>query len=94
MGVPGRSRFVDWQNLSPARRAVVTGVGTGIGRAIAERLLDDDWEILGVYNTSAGEAQRLADESSSVELLKADLSSQAGVERVIDAAAPQAPKPS
>jgi NAD(P)-dependent dehydrogenase (short-subunit alcohol dehydrogenase family) len=65
---------------------VVTGVGSGIGRAIAAALADDGWGILGVYNSSSQGAQQLADESSSVELVKADLSDAAGVQRVIDAA--------
>ena len=72
--------------MAPARRAVVTGVGAGIGRAIAETLLDDGWEILGVYNASSGPAQELAEKSSSVELVKADLSDPAGVQQVIDSA--------
>jgi hypothetical protein len=57
----------------------------GIGRAIAECRLDDDWEILCVYNTSAVEAQRLADENSSVESVQADLSRQTRGDRVLEA---------
>jgi NAD(P)-dependent dehydrogenase (short-subunit alcohol dehydrogenase family) len=72
--------------LPAAKRAVVTGVGTGIGRAIAGALVDDGWEVLGVYNASSVAAQQLADERSSVELVKADLSDPAGVHQVIDAA--------
>jgi NAD(P)-dependent dehydrogenase (short-subunit alcohol dehydrogenase family) len=64
----------------------VTGVGTGIGRAIAETLVEDSWEVLGVYNASSAGAQQLADERPLVELVKADLSDPAGAQRVIDAA--------
>lgn len=34
-----------------SRTAVVTGVSSGIGRAIARRLLDDGWSVVGLSRT-------------------------------------------
>jgi NAD(P)-dependent dehydrogenase (short-subunit alcohol dehydrogenase family) len=59
-------------------RAATTGVATRLGRAAAESLLDERWQILGTYNRGADGAKALAARSSAVE--------PAGVERVIDAA--------
>lgn len=72
--------------MSPGKRATVTGVGAGIGRAIARTLLEDGWEVLGVFNSSSDAAQRLAEETSAIELVQADLSDPAGVQRVVEAA--------
>lgn len=72
--------------MANARRALVTGVGAGIGQAVASSLLADDWAVLGVYNTSSDGARKLASDHPGLELLQADLSSSDGVQRVIDGA--------
>jgi NAD(P)-dependent dehydrogenase (short-subunit alcohol dehydrogenase family) len=38
---------------TPARGAIVTGSSSGIGRAIAEALLDDDWKVTGIDRADA-----------------------------------------
>jgi NAD(P)-dependent dehydrogenase (short-subunit alcohol dehydrogenase family) len=42
---------------APQRTAVVTGVSSGIGRAIARRLLDDGWEVVGLSRTRPDPSQ-------------------------------------
>ena len=36
----------------PSRRAFVTGTSSGIGRAIATRLLAEGWEVVGAAKTA------------------------------------------
>ena len=69
--------------VKDGRRAVVTGAGKGIGRAITQRLLDDGWSVLGVFNRSAAEAEQLAAGSGRLELVQADLATPEGVAAVI-----------
>jgi NAD(P)-dependent dehydrogenase (short-subunit alcohol dehydrogenase family) len=45
------------------KTAVVTGAASGIGRAIALRLLADDWKVVGVDVDAAG-LDRLMQDSS------------------------------
>jgi NAD(P)-dependent dehydrogenase (short-subunit alcohol dehydrogenase family) len=68
--------------------AVVTGVTRGIGRAVAERLLGEDWSVLGVFRSNVEAASGLAARhGASLELIEADLATAEGVDRVIEAAA-------
>jgi 3-hydroxybutyrate dehydrogenase len=60
------------------RAAVVTGSGSGIGRAIVDRLVKDGWSVLGV--------DLVADDGSPGETLAADLTTRAGNRAAIDTA--------
>lgn len=61
-----------------ARRAVVTGSSSGIGRAVAERLLADGWQVTGVQR-GAGDIDHPA-----YTVLRADLGVGDAVDRLAD----------
>jgi 3-oxoacyl-[acyl-carrier protein] reductase len=63
-------------NASPA--ALVTGVSSGIGKAIAERLLEQGWTVIGV-------SRRRPDlsESARFSWLGADLTDSSGISKVV-----------
>jgi NAD(P)-dependent dehydrogenase (short-subunit alcohol dehydrogenase family) len=55
------------------RRAIVTGVSVGIGRAIAARLASDGFEVHGTYLAHEREAHELAAGLSGLVLHRVDL---------------------
>ena len=72
--------------MSAARRALVTGVGRGIGAAVARRLLAEGWGVLGTFNTSRVDPKALGPAADRVELVQADLATPEGVASVVEAA--------
>jgi NAD(P)-dependent dehydrogenase (short-subunit alcohol dehydrogenase family) len=69
--------------VRPRRTAVVTGVSSGIGRAIASRLLDDGWAVVGLSRTQPDLPDRPALDWRAVDLAGDDLASAvAGLTRV------------
>lgn len=56
--------------------ALVTGGSRGIGRAIAEKLSSDGWQVVATYNTGVEEAQELK-RTHGVEVRQVDLSDRA-----------------
>lgn len=71
--------------LIDRRTALVTGVSRGIGRAIATRLLEHGWAVIGTYNTSLGQAEELADQYQGLTLIQVDLATDAGVPALVQA---------
>jgi NAD(P)-dependent dehydrogenase (short-subunit alcohol dehydrogenase family) len=64
------------------RTALVTGVARGIGKAIALRLLDDGWGVVGTVRGPAGDLVEQA-AGRPLELIEADLADDADVARLI-----------
>ncbi|MCW3032080.1 MAG: 3-oxoacyl-[acyl-carrier protein] reductase [Solirubrobacteraceae bacterium] len=62
----------------------MTGVSVGIGRAIAERLALDGYEIHGTYLTHADQAQELATQLPGLTLHRVDLVAPDGPQRLVD----------
>ncbi len=69
---------------SPMRRHLVTGAGSGIGEALAHRLLDRGDEVL-VVGRDPGRAEQLGQALPGAQPLVADLADPAAVEAVADA---------
>ena len=64
------------------KTALVTGAGTGIGRAIAQRLADEGANVLIVGRTETTLAET-ASYSDKITFLAADLEAEAGIESII-----------
>ena len=69
--------------MSAARRAVVTGAASGIGEAVARRLLADGVEVVAVDRDEAG-LERIA--AHGARPLQADLARPEDLDAVVDAA--------
>jgi 3-hydroxybutyrate dehydrogenase len=63
--------------VSNGRAALVTGAASGIGKAIAERLVTDGWEVLGADLTAP---------SGPIPGVEVDLTTRAGNREAVDAA--------
>lgn len=74
-----------------SKSAVVTGCGTGIGRAVFERLLRDGWQVVGIemQEELANEARELAGDKGDV--LQADVADSSQLEAAADRAQQLAP---
>jgi 3-oxoacyl-[acyl-carrier protein] reductase len=66
------------------RRAIVTGVSVGIGRAIATRLASDGFEVHGTYLAHEREANELAMELPGLVLHRVDLAAADGVQNLVE----------
>ena len=65
--------------------ALVTGAGTGIGRAIAQRLSDEDVNVLIVGRTEETLKETAAYNNNRISYLAADLVSEAGIQSIVKA---------
>ena len=53
--------------------AIVTGATRGIGRAIAENLMERECKVIGVYERSDDKAKELEENYSNIKMIKADV---------------------
>jgi len=60
--------------MASKKTALVTGVSRGIGRAIAQQLLADGFHVVGTYNSNKIEADKLAQSSARLDLVRCDFS--------------------
>ncbi|MGY0056555.1 SDR family NAD(P)-dependent oxidoreductase [Streptomyces sp. LZ34] len=78
--------------MSEPRHAVVTGASSGIGAAIAARLLEEGWRITGISRTEPVSAERMRwipVDLAAPEVLRDALAPVAGVDAIVHAAGVQ-----
>ena len=72
---------------APAKIALVTGAGSGIGKACALALLDAGYLVACGYNSNRGGAQQIENSFANAYAVKIDIASRASVKRAMAASA-------
>jgi len=68
--------------------ALITGITGQDGGYLAERLLDEDWQVHGLVHASDGHVDALRRRTSSVKLHEGDLADAAAISELVDEVAP------
>ena len=68
--------------MSPARTVVVSGAGSGIGRAVARRLARDGFLVTAVGRRLEPLERLASEEAQRIEVVSADVATEVGAERV------------
>jgi len=68
--------------------ALITGITGQDGGYLAERLLDEDWQVHGLVHAGGGHVDELRRRTPSVELHEGDLADAAAIFELVDAVAP------
>lgn len=66
------------------KTALVTGISRGIGKAICEILLGENYHVLGTYRTGLSEAEALNAQHSDLEIFHLDCSDRSSVQNLIE----------
>jgi NAD(P)-dependent dehydrogenase (short-subunit alcohol dehydrogenase family) len=74
-----------------SKSVVITGAGTGIGRAIFDRLLSDGWFVVGIDMNAELAEKAKADAGSKGTVLIGDVADRAVLEKAADMAEAKAP---
>lgn len=77
--------MIDTSRTRPARSiALVTGAGSGMGRAVAERFLAEGWQVIGVDRDADALARLAGDHATSVfRAVAADITDRAALEAAL-----------
>ena len=62
--------------------AIVTGASRGIGRVITEKLLKENFVVVGVFEKNEKEASKFARQRKNLEMIKADIAFEKNVKKV------------
>lgn len=64
--------------------AIVTGATRGIGRAVSLKLLENDWNVAGIYFSKDSIASAFARKYNNLLMIKADLANEDEVKRAVN----------
>lgn len=70
--------------MNKRKVAIVTGASRGIGRAVAVKLLKNDWKVAGVYFSNEKAASELEKKYNNLLMIKADVAKEAEVKRAVN----------
>jgi len=69
-----------------SKTAIVTGASRGIGRAVAEKLLNLGYNVLGVYKKRSDKAEELEKKYPNVKMIKADIGKSKNAKLIVNTA--------
>ena len=58
------------------KKALITGISRGIGKAICEKLVNEGYYILGTYNTGKDEAEKIKAKHDNIEIFQVDFTNR------------------
>ena len=66
------------------KNILVTGISSGIGKAICYQLVKDGYFVYGTYNSHKEEAEKIKDELKNVELFQVDFSKRENTQKLLE----------